>query len=284
MKLFRFGELEHEEPGVVGPGGEMIDVSDLFGDYDEGFFASGGLESLGSWLAGAELAGLRRVPDGVRLAAPVARPSKIVCVGKNYADHAREFDAEVPTEPILFLKAPTAYAGPEDELVLPPGSKHTDYEVELAVVIGKTAKEVPERLAEDHIAGYSVICDYSERVYQKDMGGQWTKGKSYDGFAPMGPVLVTRDELLDSTGLRIWSKVNGELRQCGYTRDMLFAVPYLISYISRFMTLLPGDVVCTGTPSGVGMGMEPPSFLRAGDRVELGCDEIGKFEHRIVAK
>ncbi len=269
------------DPGVELPGGERIDVSCAFDDYDEGFFASGGLESLRQWIDdGCE--GCRAVPDGARIGPPVARPSKIVCVGKNYADHAAEFDSEVPEEPVIFMKASSAYSGPEDPVVLPKGSVKSDYEVELAVVIGRTASNVSEEMAPLHIAGYSVMGDYTERAFQKEMGGQWTKGKSCDSFGPMGPVLVTRDEVSDPNDLRIWTKVNDQIRQNGYTRDMLFDVPYLISYISRFMTLLPGDIIATGTPAGVGMGMKPPQFLKAGDRVEMGCEKIGFFKQRVL--
>lgn len=281
MKLFRFGDSGDEDPGIELPGGERIDVSRAFEDFDEGFFASGGIASLREWVADG-CAGCEAIPEGVRIGPPIARPSKIVCVGKNYADHAAEFDSEVPNEPVLFMKASSAFSGPQDPVVLPKGSRRSDYEVELAVVIGKTTSNVDEEVAPLHIAGYSVMGDYTERAFQKEMGGQWTKGKSCDSFAPMGPVLITRDEVGDPGNLRLWTKVNDQLRQNGYTSDMLFDIPYLISYISRFMTLLPGDVIATGTPAGVGMGMKPPQFLKAGDRVEMGCEIIGQFKQRVV--
>ncbi|MFT4177384.1 MAG: fumarylacetoacetate hydrolase family protein [Luteolibacter sp.] len=282
MKLIRFGEAGREEPGILLEDGRRMDASGEFLDYDEGFFAMGGLESLAEWVADGCPGGVE-VDPLARLGPPVARPSKIVCVGKNYLEHAKELGEGIPTEPTLFLKATTAWSGPTDDLVIPRGATKLDYEVELAVVIGKTASCVDEFVAMDHVAGYSTFCDYSERAFQKEMGGQWTKGKSADGFAPIGPWLVTADTVPDVQKLRLWSRVNGELRQNSWTGDMLVGVRQLVSYISRFMTLLPGDVIATGTPAGVGMGMNPPCYLQAGDFVECGVEGLGEIEQRVVA-
>jgi len=282
MKLIRFGEAGREEPGVLLEGGRMVDASGEFHDYDEGFFASGGLEALKEWVADG-CPGATAVPSHERLGPPVARPSKIVCVGKNYLDHAREMGGEPPTEPSLFMKASSAWSGPKDDVLMPPGSTKLDYEVELAVVIGQTASRIREEEALSHIAGYSTFCDYSERTHQLEMAGQWTKGKSADSFAPMGPWLTTTDEVADPQMLRLWCKVNGETRQNSWTKDMMFPVPRLVSYISRFMTLLPGDVIATGTPSGVAMGMNPPQFLRPGDFVECCVEGLGTLSQRVIA-
>jgi 2,4-didehydro-3-deoxy-L-rhamnonate hydrolase len=282
MRLIRFGDEGREEPGVWLPDGRRVDASGEFLDYDEGFFASGGLEALAEWIDGGCPGGIDIDPLA-RLGPPVERPSKIVCVGKNYLEHAKELGEGIPTEPTLFMKATSAWSGPFDDVIIPRGSTQLDYEVELAFVIGRTASYVDESEAMDFIAGYSVFCDYSERVFQKDMGGQWMKGKSADSFAPMGPCLVTPDEVADPQGLRLWCKVNNETRQNSWTGDMMFPVRHLISYISRFMTLLPGDVVATGTPSGVAMGMKPPKFLLAGDFVECGIEGLGELGQRVVA-
>lgn len=282
MKLIRFGEAGREEPGVLLEGGRRIDASGEFMDYDEAFFAMGGMESLAEWVkqgcpGGAEIDPL------VRLGPPIARPSKIVCVGQNYMEHAKEMGGEIPTEPVLFMKASTAWSGPYDDVLIPRDAKKLDYEVELAVVIGKMAKDISEKEAMSHVAGYSVFCDYSERAFQKDHGGQWTKGKSCDSFAPMGPALVSADEIKNPQELRLWCQVNGEMRQNSWTKDMLFGVQTIVSYISRFMTLLPGDVIATGTPSGVAMGMNPPRYLQAGDLVECGIESLGELKQRVVA-
>ncbi len=281
MKLIRHGGIGREGPGVILPDGRIIDASEEFLDYDEGFFACGGLESLRSWVDDDCPGGLE-LPADVKLAAPVARPSKLVCVGKNYADHAKEFGGGVPAEPVLFMKATTACCGPFDDVILPSGCQKLDYEVELAVVIGRTARHVNETEAMAYIAGYTVMCDYSERAWQKEHSGQWVKGKSSDTFAPLGPCLVTADEVADPQSLYLWAKVNGEKRQNGWSGNMMFGVAYLVSYISRFMTLLPGDVIATGTPAGVGMGMTPPRFLSAGDQVELGIEGIGSMRQRVI--
>jgi len=239
------------------------------------------MESLREWV-GQGCPGGAEVSTDVRWAPPVDRPSKIVCVGKNYLDHAKEFGEGIPEEPVLFMKATTAWCGPFDEVVNPPDAEKLDYEVELAVVIGAVASHVPEGEAPNCIAGYLVFCDYSERAFQKEHAGQWVKGKSCDTFAPAGPALVTPDEVPDPQALRLWCKVNGEMRQNGWTGEMMTPVARLIAYISRFMTLLPGDVVATGTPGGVGMGWNPPKFLHPGDCVELGIEKIGIIRQRVV--
>lgn len=282
MRLIRFGDSGREEPGVLLPDGRRVDASGEFHDYDEGFFASGGLEGLAEWVADG-CPGGALVDPAARLGPPVNRPSKIVCVGKNYLDHAKEMGGEIPSEPVLFMKASSAWSGPHDDVIVPRGGTKMDYEVELALVIGRTASHVDELEAMDHVAGYSVFCDYSERAFQLEGGGQWTKGKSADSFAPMGPWLVTGDEISDPQKLRLWCKVNGELRQNSWTGDMLCSVRQLVAYISRFMTLLPGDVVATGTPAGVALGMSPPRYLQAGDFVECGIEGLGELAQRVVA-
>ncbi len=282
MRLIRFGEEGREEPGVLLEDGRRIDASGEFMDYDEAFFAMDGLESLAEWIAEG-CPGGAEIDAEMRIGPPVARPSKIVCVGQNYLEHAREMGGEIPSEPVLFMKASSAWSGPHDDVLIPRGAKKLDYEVELAVVIGKVTSHVSEEDALDHVAGYSVFCDYSERAFQKEHGGQWTKGKSCDTFAPMGPALVTADEISDPQELRLWTKVNGELRQNSWTKDMMFGVRDVVSYISRFMTLLPGDVIATGTPSGVAMGMNPPRYLQAGDLVECGIEQLGELTQRVVA-
>ncbi|MEI7910196.1 MAG: fumarylacetoacetate hydrolase family protein [Verrucomicrobiota bacterium] len=282
MRLIRFGDKGNEEPGVWLTDGRRIDASGEFLDYDEGFFAMGGLEALAEWVADG-CPGGAEVDPAVRLGPPVARPSKLVCVGKNYLEHAKELAEGIPTEPTLFMKATSAWSGPHDDVMLPLGATKLDYEVELALVIGRTASYVDEIDALDCVAGYATFCDFSERAFQKDMGGQWMKGKSADTFAPMGPCLVTPDEVADAQALRLWCKVNGELRQNSWTGDMMHPIRRLISYISRFMTLLPGDVVATGTPGGVAMGMNPPRYLQAGDWVECGVEGLGELSQRVVA-
>ena len=282
MKLIRFGEAGREEPGVLLPDGRRVDASGEFQDYDEGFFAIGGLEAIAEWVEDGCPGGVEIDPL-VRLGPPIARPSKIICVGKNYLDHAKEIGEGLPTEPTLFMKATTAWSGPNDDVIIPRNSTKLDYEVELAVVIGRTASYVEEMDALDYVAGYSTFCDFSERSFQKDMGGQWVKGKSADSFAPIGPWLSTADEISDPQKLRLWCKVNGELRQNGWTGDMLASVRQIVSYISRFMTLLPGDVIATGTPAGVAMGMNPPKYLQAGDFVECGVEGLGELAQRVVA-
>jgi len=279
MKLIRFGDPGQERPGLLHYG-QRIDASDAFTDYDEPFFAEGGLQDLRMWAA-SEADQAPTVAKDVRLGPPISRPSKIICIGLNYSDHAAESEMEVPDEPVIFSKAPSALAGPYDDLVLPPGSTKTDWEVELAVVIGRETSHVPKEEALAHVAGYAVHNDYSEREYQLERGGQWVKGKSYDTFAPIGPVLATPDEIDDVNALDLWLTVNGETKQSGSTAQLVFDVPTLVSYLSQFMTLLPGDVISTGTPAGVGFGVEPPEFLTEGDVVELGIEGLGTAKQHV---
>jgi 2,4-diketo-3-deoxy-L-fuconate hydrolase len=283
MKLFRFGSAGQEKPGVILPNGARVDVSGFGQDYDEAFFGGDGLTRLRSWLA-ANQSACPVVPPSVRLGPPVLRPSKIICVGMNYAAHAREQNQEPPKEPVLFMKATTSLCGPNDDLLLPRGSVKSDWEVELAVVIGKRAKYVEKANALAHVAGFAVLNDYSEREYQLERGGQWDKGKGCDTFAPLGPFIATTDEVPDCGKLNLWLKVNGETVQNSNTSDLIFDVPTLVSYISGFMTLAPGDVISTGTPSGVGCFMKPPRFLRKGDVVELGIEGLGESRQRVVSE
>lgn len=272
MKLIRFGEEGVERPGIELPDGERRDLSAFGEDYDERFFGTDGVKRLAQWLIG-NLSSAPQVPPTSRLGSPICRPSKIVCIGLNYLEHAQETKARTPTEPVLFLKATSALCGPFDNLQIPPGSTQTDYEVELAIIIGRRAQHVSESEALLYVAGYSVMSDYSERHYQKERSGQWTKGKSYDSFAPLGPYLVTADEVSDPQNLKLETRVNGELRQSSSTAEMIHQIPFLISYISQFMTLLPGDIVSTGTPSGVGLA--DGRFLRSGDVIELSVEGLG---------
>lgn len=275
MKLIRFGEVGHERPGVILHDERRLDVSSLVHDYDESFFASGGLERLQTWLEGEGGARAPEVPDGVRLGSPVARPGKIVCIGLNFRDHAEESNMTIPGEPVIFFKATSALSGPFDEVIIPRNSEKTDWEVELAVVIGKRALYVEESDAMEHVAGYVVHNDVSERAFQLERGGQWVKGKSCDTFAPLGPFLATRDEISDVDNLRMWLTVNGESKQDGTSADMIFKIPKLISHLSEFMSLMPGDIISTGTPAGVGFGQRPQEYLKDGDVVELGIEGLG---------
>ncbi len=281
MKLIRFGEPGKEKPGVI-INEKKYDVSAAVKEYDEDFFGSGGIAKLKDYVS-KNHDKLVPVADNARLGAPLARPSKIICVGLNYADHAKETGAAPPAEPILFFKSTTAIVGPNDDVVIPKGSKKTDWEVELAVVIGKKASYVSEAEAPAHIAGYCLHNDYSERAFQLERGGQWVKGKSCDTFAPIGPFIALAEDIKDVNNLRLWLTVNGKTMQDGNTSNLIFNVPFLVHYISQFMTLLPGDIISTGTPHGVGLGMKPdPIFIKAGDVVELGIDQLGTS--RQVAK
>jgi 2,4-diketo-3-deoxy-L-fuconate hydrolase len=274
MKLIRFGEPGKEKPGVI-INEKRYDVSEFVNEYDEDFFGSNGIAKLKEFI-NENHNNLKPVSDSVRLGAPAARPSKIICVGLNYADHAKETGAAIPTEPILFFKSTTAMVGPDDDLVIPKNSKKTDWEVELAVVIGKKASYVAESEAEAYIAGYCLHNDYSERAFQLERGGQWVKGKSCDTFAPLGPFIAFPEDIGDINNLRLWLTVNGKMMQDGNTSTLIFKIPFLVHYISQFMTLLPGDIISTGTPPGVGLGMKPePVFLKEGDVVELGIDGLG---------
>jgi len=282
MRLFRFGEPGQEKPGVLGHEGLRWDVTAFGEDWNEDFFASEGLARLGTWLAKNGLL-CPIVPEDVRLGPCIARPSKIICIGLNYAGHVQETRAEMPTEPVVFFKATSALCGPNDDLVIPPGSAKTDWEVELAVVMEKRASYVSEEEAMDYVAGYALHNDYSEREWQLERGGQWVKGKSFDTYAPVGPFLATKGEVTDPHGLGLWLDVNGERLQESNTSDLIFGIPALVSYLSQFLTLLPGDVISTGTPSGVGLGMDPPRYLKPGDVVELGIDGLGTSRQRAVA-
>jgi len=282
MKLIRFGELGQEKPGLLLNDGTRIDASGLGSDYDESFFENGGLERLGIWLRTSGSTA-PHVATEVRWGAPICRPSKIVCIGLNFRDHAAESKMELPKEPVIFFKSTTSMVGPNDPLIIPKNGTKVDWEVELAVVMGKKALYVTKEEALTFVAGFVLHNDYSERSFQLERGGQWVKGKSADTFAPLGPFLVTVDEIPDSSRLRMWLKVNGEFRQNGSTENMIFDVATLVSYVSQFMTLLPGDVISTGTPAGVGLGMNPPKYLMAGDVVELGIDGLGESRQQVVA-
>jgi len=282
VRLIRFGELGRERPGVLLPDGRSIDVSAFGEDWGEQFFASDGLGRLERWLV-ENVSGCPTMDGGERLGSCVARPSKIICIGLNYAGHARETGATPPTEPVVFFKSTTALCGPNDDVVIPRGSAKTDWEVELAVVIGRHATYVPEARAMEYVAGYALHNDYSERDWQLERGGQWVKGKSFDTFAPIGPFLATHDEISDPHALRLWLTVNGEQLQDSNTSDLIFGIPVIVSYLSQFLTLLPGDVISTGTPAGVGLGLQPPRYLQPGDVVELGIDGLGTQRQRAVA-
>ena len=281
MKLIRKGEPNEESPGLLLPDGREVDVSSFGEDYDEVFFETNGLERLREWLKenGEDLPPF---PENERYGSPIARPSKIVCIGLNYDDHARESGMEIPPEPVIFFKATSSFCGPNDNLILPRGGDKTDWEVELAFVIGKRASYVEESEAMDYLAGYALHNDYSERGFQLDRSGQWVKGKSCDTFAPFGPWLATQDEIEDPNNLNMWLKVNGETTQSSNSSNLHYKIPFLLSYVSQFMTLLPGDIISTGTPPGVGMGMDPQVYLQAGDLVELGIDQLGSSSQKVV--
>jgi 2-keto-4-pentenoate hydratase/2-oxohepta-3-ene-1,7-dioic acid hydratase in catechol pathway len=282
LKLIRFGEPGREKPGVLLEGGSRLDASGFGADYDEKFFESGGITALSFWLD-RNRSSAPRVDLAMRLGPPVKRPSKLVCIGFNYGDHAAETGSELPKEPVIFLKATSALMGPNDALLIPRNATKVDYEVELAVVIGKSASYVPKESALEFVAGYSLFNDFSERGFQFERGGQFTKGKSADTFAPVGPFLATRDEIPEAHKLALWLKVNGEMRQKSTTASMIFDIPTLVSYVTEFMTLLPGDIIATGTPHGVGFGRKPPVYLKPGDVVEYGIDGLGKARQRVEA-
>jgi 2,4-didehydro-3-deoxy-L-rhamnonate hydrolase len=281
MKLFRFGELGVERTGILTKQGKKINVSAFAEDYNENFFATEGIKRLSAWLEKNENT-CPEVEESNRIGSCIARPSKIICIGLNYAKHAQETNAPIPAEPIIFFKSTTALCGPNDNVIIPKNSTKTDWEVELAVVISKRASYVDETQAMDHVAGYALHNDYSEREFQLERGGQWVKGKSCDTFAPLGPFLVTKEEIADPHNLSLWLSVNGEKLQDSNTADMIFRIPFLISYVSQFMTLLPGDVISTGTPFGVGLGFKPPRYLKAGDVVKLGIEGLGEQQQRAV--
>ncbi|WP_256012045.1 fumarylacetoacetate hydrolase family protein [Desertivirga xinjiangensis] len=273
MKLIRHGELNKEKPGIVLDD-VYYDASTFGEDYNESFFESDGLARLSQFVE-ENKASLQRLPEGIRLGSPVARPSKIVCIGLNYANHATETGAALPAEPVVFMKATSALAGPFDDVIIPKDSVKTDWEVELAFVIGKKASYVEEAEAMDYVAGYCLHNDVSEREFQLERGGTWDKGKGCDTFAPIGPFMATKDEIADPDNLRLWLKLNGKTMQDGNTSDFIFRIPYLVAYLSKFMSLLPGDIISTGTPAGVGLGMNPPLYVKDGDVIELGIDGLG---------
>ncbi|RYF25933.1 MAG: FAA hydrolase family protein [Flavobacteriales bacterium] len=281
MKLIRYGNLGKEKIGVQL---ESInyDLSSFGEDYNEHFFENDGIERLRTFI-NENRNELKEIPSDSRIGAPIARPSKIVCIGLNYLDHANETGAAIPKEPILFFKSTTSVVGPFDNIMIPKDSEKTDWEVEFGVVIGKTARYVEEANALEYVAGYVLINDVSEREFQLERGGTWDKGKGCDTFAPIGPYLVTADEMPDTTNVGVWLSVNGHMYQNGNTKNLIFSVPQLISYVSKFMTLLPGDVISTGTPAGVGLGLKPPVYLKAGDVVELGADGLGVSRQTVVS-
>ena len=279
MKLIRHGERGRERPGIVAPDGSLRDLSGIVNDIGGDVLSEAGLDRLRA----TDPADLPEVAADTRLGACVAGTGKFICIGLNYSDHAAESGMEVPPEPIIFMKATSAICGPDDPIIVPRGSEKTDWEVELAVVIGARAKYVPEADALSHVAGYAVTNDVSERAFQIEHSGQWTKGKSCDNFGQIGPWLVTRDEVADPQSLPMWLKVNGETMQEGSTETMVYGVAHLVSYLSRFMTLHPGDVISTGTPPGVGMGQKPPRYLKPGDRVELGIEGLGAQAQDVIA-
>ena len=281
MKLIRIGNPGEEKPGILLDNGKRIDASGFGQDYDEAFFGGDGLERLAQW-AKDNADSAPKFPADARLGPPLCRPSKIICIGLNFSDHAEESGMDIPSEPIIFFKATSAFCGPNDDLIIPRGSQKTDWEVELAVIIGKKASYVTKENALDHVAGYALHNDYSEREYQLERGGQWVKGKSCDTFAPVGPFLATPDEVGDVNNLGMWLKVNGETKQTGNTSKFVFDVPHVISYLSEYMSLLPGDIISTGTPPGVGLGFNPPQYLNAGDVIELGIDNLGTSTQKAV--
>jgi 2-keto-4-pentenoate hydratase/2-oxohepta-3-ene-1,7-dioic acid hydratase in catechol pathway len=282
MKLIRFGDKGQEKPGILTADNRRLDLSKLFADWDSEFFGGDGLQRLAD-LAGSKLSTWDVVPEAQRWAAPVARPGKVICIGLNYSDHAKESGMPAPEEPIVFLKAANTVVGPYDDVLIPRTSAKTDWEVELGVVIGREARYVESaEAAAGHIAGYCVSHDVSERAFQLERGGQWTKGKSCDTFNPLGPWLATTDEIADPANLAMSLKVDGEFRQRGNTATMIFDPAYLIHYLSQFMTLEPGDLISTGTPPGVGLGMKPPQYLKAGDVVELEIEGLGSQRQNFV--
>ncbi|MBS7566671.1 fumarylacetoacetate hydrolase family protein [Mucilaginibacter sp. Bleaf8] len=281
MKLLRYGAPGQERTGVQ-INGVNYDTSGYGSDYNEAFFERGGLETLAAYVE-AHKDELEEIPASERIASPIARPSKIVCIGLNYADHAKETNAPIPPEPVIFMKSTTSLTGPFDDVIIPKNSEKTDWEVELAVVISKKASYVDEADASDYIAGYVLHNDVSERAFQLERNGTWDKGKGCDTFALLGPYLVTPEEVKDVDNLRLWLTVNGQTMQDGTTANLIFKIPFLISYVSQFMTLLPGDVISTGTPAGVGLGFKPPVYLKPGDVMELGIDGLGTQKQTVKA-
>ncbi|MCJ8165725.1 fumarylacetoacetate hydrolase family protein [Pontibacter sp. E15-1] len=279
MKLIRFGEAGFEKPGIEVDG-IRYDVSGLVNDFDEDFFAGNGLAELE---AAFNMETAPVVPTTTRLGAPIKRPGKIVCIGLNYRKHAAESGMAEPAEPVVFFKATSSMIGPEDTIIIPKNSAKTDWEVELAVVIGKRANYIREEEALDYVAGYMLHNDVSEREFQIERGGQWVKGKSCDTFAPLGPYLVTKDEVANPNNMRLWLTLNGTKMQDGNTSDFIFNVQHVVAYLSQFMSLMPGDIISTGTPEGVGFGQKPPFYLKDGDVIELGIDGLGSARQEVKA-
>ena len=278
MKLFRYGEAGQEKPGICGDDGKLRDLSGVIADIGHDVLLPEGLDALRRLDHGT----LPEVGGAPRYGPCVTGVGSFVCIGLNYRDHARESGMEIPREPVMFMKSTSALAGPNDDVQIPPGSTKTDWEVELGVVIGRPARHVPESSAFDHVAGYCVVNDLSEREYQLEGTGQWVKGKSYDTFGPIGPWLVSADEVADPQDLILWLEVDGERRQNGSTHDMIFGVAHLVSYLSRYMTLRTGDVISTGTPAGVGLGRTPPMYLRPGQTMRLSVEGLGCQMQRLV--
>jgi 2-keto-4-pentenoate hydratase/2-oxohepta-3-ene-1,7-dioic acid hydratase in catechol pathway len=281
MKLIRVGNPGEEKPGVLRENGTRTDVSAFGEDYNETFFGSDGPARLADWIQ--QQNNLPSFDDHARLGPPLTRPSKLICIGLNYKAHAEESGTKLPPEPVVFFKATSAIVGPNDDIVIPRNGDKTDWEVEMAFVIGKKASYVDEANALDHVAGYLLHNDYSERAFQLERHGQWVKGKSCDTFAPLGPFITTADEVPNPQNLNLWLKVNGEQLQDSNTSDMAYGVQHLVHYLSQFMTLLPGDIISTGTPSGVGLGFDPPRFLQPGDVVELGITGLGESKQTAVS-
>ncbi|MCX2695645.1 MULTISPECIES: fumarylacetoacetate hydrolase family protein [Ochrobactrum] len=279
MKFLRYGETGQEKPGLLDADGNIRDLSAHISDLSGAVLSPEALAKLGS----LDVNALPKVEGNPRLGPCVAGTGKFICIGLNYADHAAESGMAVPPEPVIFMKATSAIVGPNDDLIIPRGSEKTDWEVEFGIVIGKTAKYVSEDDALDYVAGYCTLHDVSERAFQIERAGQWTKGKSCDTFGPTGPWLVTKDEVADPQNLKMWLTVNGETMQDGSTKTMVYGVRYLVSYLSQFMSLQPGDIISTGTPPGVGMGMKPPRYLKAGDVVELGIEGLGTQKQNVRA-
>jgi 2-keto-4-pentenoate hydratase/2-oxohepta-3-ene-1,7-dioic acid hydratase in catechol pathway len=279
MKLLRFGPVGAEKPGLLHSDGTIRDLGGIVADIGGSTLSDAGMQAIRA----TDAAALPVVDPATRLGPCVAGTGKFICIGLNYADHAAESGMAVPPEPVIFMKATSAICGPDDPIIIPRGAEKTDWEVELAVIIGTTAKYVAPADALAHVAGYAVTNDVSERSFQMDRAGQWTKGKSCDNFGQLGPWLVTRDTVPDPQNLAMWLKLNGQTMQNGSTRTMVYGVAHLVSYLSQFMTLHPGDVISTGTPPGVGLGMKPPRYLHAGDVVELGIEGLGQQRQAVIA-
>ena len=280
MKLIRFGPKGNELPGIKIDDSTSIDVSSFINDYNESFFENNDLEKLKKWLS-INIDSCPKISNKTRLGPPLVRPSKIICVGLNYSKHANESGMAVPKEPVLFFKSTTSIIGPYDDVIIPKNSDKTDWEVELALVIGKKASYIDEGQVKDHIFGYVLHNDISERSFQLEREGQWVKGKSCDTFAPLGPYLVSKDEIKNADNLNLWLKLNGEIMQKSNTSDFIFKINEVVSYISQFMTLLPGDIISTGTPSGVGLGFDPPKFLKNNDIMELSVEGLGVSKQKV---